>query len=344
MTPRRRSRAGKVPIAAALALALALALVLAFGPGLAGPAGAEDTARRAALRDRLQASLLRLSSDLDGVPGYLMRDLASGESLERNADVVFPVASVIKLPVLLELYRQTEEGSLDLGRRVPIDPKARVEGGGVLEKWSEPYPDLSAAQLAVLMMDFSDNYATNLLIDLVGPDRIGRRLKGWGLKDTLLRRKMMDLDAARAGRENVSTSREMAALLERLQRGQILNADGTRRVLTIMKRNERTPLKRALPAGVESADKEGELDGVRCGVGIVFVPAGKAPGAKDPAVGEAATGNPAAATRPFVLAVMTTYLKDDSKGDAYITAVARAAFDYFSALASSSEYGRRIEP
>ena len=238
---------------AALAAALALPLLLAFGPGLAVPAGAQDAARRAALRERLQATLLRLSTDLDGVPGYLMRDLASGESLERNADVVFPVASVVKLPVLLELYRQAEEGTLDLARPVPIDPKARVEGGGVLEKWSAPYPDLSAAQLAVLMMDFSDNYATNLLIDLVGPDRVGRRLKGWGFKETLLRRKMMDLDAARAGRENVSTPREMAALLERLGRGQFLDADGTGRVIAIMKRNERTPLKRALPAGVESA-------------------------------------------------------------------------------------------
>src|SRR5207249_2243050 len=127
-------RAGMGP--AALAAALALPLLLAFGPGLAVPAGAQDAARRAALRERLQATLLRLSADLDGVPGYLMRDLASGESLERNADVVFPVASVIKLPVLLELYRQAEEGTLDLARRVPVDPKARVEGGGVLEKWS----------------------------------------------------------------------------------------------------------------------------------------------------------------------------------------------------------------
>ncbi|PYS96341.1 MAG: hypothetical protein DMF50_05050 [Acidobacteria bacterium] len=329
---------------AALAAALALPLLLAFGPGLAVPAGAQDMARRAALRERLQATLLRLSTDLDGVPGYLMRDLASGESLERNADIVFPVASVIKLPVLLELYRQAEEGTLDLARPVPIDPKARVEGGGVLEKWSAPYPDLSAAQLAVLMMDFSDNYATNLLIDLVGPDRVGRRLKGWGFKETLLRRKMMDLDAARAGRENVSTPREMAALLERLGRGQILDADGTGRVIAIMKRNERTPLKRALPAGIEAADKEGELDGVRCSVGIVFVPSGRAPASKAPAAGHPASVDPAAATRPFVLAVMTTYLKDDSAGDAYITAVTRAAFDYFSALASSSEYGRRIEP
>jgi beta-lactamase class A len=307
-----------MPPAAALPAAAPAASAAPRADAAPAPRTAADP-KRAELRARLERRLARLSDELDGIAGYVARDLVAGESFERNADAVFPAASVIKLPVFLELLRQAEEGTLDLSRPVPIDPAARVEGGGVLEKWSEPYPALSAWQLAVLMMDFSDNYATNLLIDLVGMERVGRRLRGWGLRETLLRRKMLDLEAARAGRENVSTPREMAALLERLQRGQILDAGGTARALAVMKRNEGTPMRRGLPPGVEAADKNGELEGVRCGAGIVFVPG-----------------------RPFVLAVMTTYLMDDAAGEAYVSEVARAVHDHFAALARSSEHGRAI--
>ena len=164
--------AAQSPAAAAVLIAAALAMgAAAAAAPKTGPA-AEP--KRADLRARMERRLLRLTEDLEGVAGYVLRDLTTGETFERDADVVFPAASVIKLPVFLELLRQAEEGSLDPSSPVPIDPAARVEGGGVLEKWSEPYPSLSAWQLAVLMMDFSDNYATNLLIDRVGMDRVGR--------------------------------------------------------------------------------------------------------------------------------------------------------------------------
>lgn len=302
-------------------LAASLALVALPAAGAAAAAAPTAEPKRADLRARTERGLARLSDDLVGVPGYVIRDLATGETFERNADAVFPVASVIKLPILLELLRQAEEGTIDLSRAVPIDPAARVEGGGVLEKWSEPYPALSAWQLAVLMMDFSDNFATNLLIDLVGMDRVDRRLRSWGLRETRLRRRMLDLEAARSGRENVSTPREMAALLERLHRGRLLGAAGTERALAVMKRNEGTPIKKGLPPGVESADKNGELEGVRCGAGIVLVPG-----------------------RPFILAVMTAYLRDEAEGERYIGAVARTAHDYVATLARSSEHGRRLAP
>lgn len=314
-------------------LLLSAGLVVTARALAAAPAAASADPKRVEMRRKLETTLARLASDLDGASGYVIRDLDSGETFEKDADAVFAAASTIKLTVFLELHKRAEEGAIDLSRPVPIDPAARVEGGGVLEKWGEPYPVLTARQLSVLMMDFSDNYATNLLIDLVGMDNVGRRLKGWGFKDTLLRRKMIDIEAARAGRENVTTPREMVALLERLYRGQLLGAGPTNEVLEVMKRNEGTPIKRGLPPGVGAADKDGELEGLRCDSGIVFMAAGP-PGR--------ARGAPAA--KPFAISVMTAYLKSDEAGDAFISAVTRAACEYFSTIARSSEYGRNMEP
>jgi beta-lactamase class A len=316
------------PLAGAL-LVLAACLCLIGAAETARPAPSPPEPKRAELRRKIEERLARLVSGLQGASGYVIRDLAGGEALEKDAGAVFPAASTIKLPIFLDLLKRSEEGRLDLARPVPIDPKTRVEGGGVLEKWSEPYPVLSADQLAVLMMDFSDNYATNVLIDHVGMDNVQRRLNAWGMKETLLRRRMMDLEAARAGRENVTTPSEMAGLLERLYRGEILNAKDTRRAIEIMKRNEKTPIKRGLPPGVPAADKDGDLDGLRCDSGIVFVAGRSADGAD--------------ASRPFVISVMTAYLQDDSAGEAFIVDVARAACDYFGALARSTEYGRKVD-
>jgi len=284
------------------------AVLLGFG------APAPSSGRRPAdLRRRTEGRLALLASRLKGGSGYLIRDVGTGETFEKDADTVFPAASTIKLPILLDLLKRGEEGTIDLALPLPIDPKARVEGGGVLEAWSEPYPPLSADHLAVLMMDFSDNYATNLLIDRIGIEGIQRRLLEWGMTRTLLRRHMMDFEAARAGRDNVTTPREMATLVERLYRGRILGAAATARALAIMTRNRKTPIKRGLPENVAAADKEGELDGVRCDSGIVFAGSGA-----------------------FVLSVMTARLQEDAAGEAFIGDVTRAAFDYFRVPSSSS--------
>ena len=306
----------------------------AVAPPRAAPRGAASASppsdpKRAEIRMKLESTLDRLASELRGATGYVIRDLDSGETFEKSGDAVFPAASTIKLPIFIELYKRAEEGGIDLERPVPIDPKARVEGGGVLEKWSAPYPVLSARQLSVLMIDFSDNYAANLLTDLVGMESVGRRLRSWGFEDTLLRRRMMDLGAARAGRENVTTPRDMAGLLE--QRGQLLNAENTRAVIDVMKRNEGTPIKRGLPPGAEAADKDGEFEGVRCDAGLVFVKAGASP--------EETGGR----VRPLVIAVMTAYLEDDAAGEAFIGEVTRAACQYARTLQRSSGYGRRMD-
>jgi beta-lactamase class A len=139
------------------------------------------------------------------------------------------------------------------------------------------------------------------------------------LKETKLRRKMIDLAAARRGDENVSTPSEIARLLELLYRGDGLKKESQDALLAILKKAKATPMRRGIPAGINVANKPGTLDGVEVDAGIVYVQG-----------------------RPYVLSVMTTYLTHNAAGEAAITAASQAAFEYFDRLAKSSEYGRSI--
>jgi beta-lactamase class A len=178
-------------------------------------------------------------------------------------------------------------------------------------------PTLSIRDYAVLMVTLSDNTATNVLIDRLGMDRIAKRMQGLGLSGTKLRRHMMDSAAARRGDENVSTPDELARLL-------ILMNEKMPEAIALLKKPKENRLRKGLPDGVASADKSGELEGVRVDAGIVY-----------------------AKNRPYVLSVMTTFLKDEAEGERAIEAMSRAAYEYFSRLGAGGALGRlmgRAEP
>ena len=274
----------------------------------------------AQLRERLAA----VERGLPGVLGAWVKDLSSGRTLELHPDEVFPTASSIKIAVLYELFRQAEEGHQDLDA-LTRPPLPRVGGGGVLQELGD-HVSLSRRDLAVLMMAFSDNEATNLLIDAVGRDAVNRRLSSLGFSATRLRRKMMDLEAARRGDENVSTPAELGRLMETLYRGTGLSPAGAQELMRIARVGKwgsgpglPSPFRAGLPDGVPVADKSGELEGVRCVVAVVDLPG-----------------------RPYVAALMTTYLRRDADGEAAIRELSAAIYDVAERLARATPYGRRI--
>ena len=158
------------------------------------------------------------------------------------------------------------------------------------------------------MVTLSDNTATNVLIDRLGMDAIARRMQGLGLGATKLRRHMMDTAAARRGDENVSSPDDIARLL------QAMPPEG----IELLKKPKDSRLRKGLPPDVATADKPGELDGVRVDAGIVY-----------------------AKNRPFVFCVMTTFLKDEAEGERAIEEIARAAYEYYSRL-GGGPLGRRL--
>jgi len=287
---------------------------------LSSPVGGQQTDPRIAeLRGKLQRNLEKTAAEFDGAIGIAVKDLTSGETFFVSADTVFPQASSIKIPILLELLRQAQTGKVKLEERVELKRAMMAGGDGVLQRFGNGTSALGLRDLATLMIVLSDNTATNILIDRVGTDNVNALLRNAALKETKLQRRMMDAEARRAGRENLSTPREMVTLLELLHKGRVLDAAHTALALDILKHAKDTPLRRGVPREVEVANKSGDLPGVACDSGIVLL-----------------------AGRPYAISVMTTYVRDAEAAERVIAEVSRTVFAYFERLAGSNAYGARI--
>lgn len=304
---------------------LATGLALCFGlfPAITRAQAAPTDERLAGLHAKLAQQLEQVVATFDGVMGIAAKDLTSGETFAVNADTLFPQASSIKIPILIELFRQAQAGpaapGLKLEERVNVTRAQRVAGSGVLQHFSDAASALSLRDLAVLMIVLSDNTATNILIERVGMASVNLMLERNGLTRTRLQRIMLDTEAQRASRENLSTPREMAALLEMLHSGKLLDASHTAAALEILTYRKNTPLRRGLPDSVALANKPGGIGGVRCDSGIVLL-----------------------AGRPYVISVMTTFVKDEEAAERAISDVSRKVYDSFERLARSNVHGARL--
>jgi beta-lactamase class A len=184
-----------------------------------------------------------------------------------SEDEPFPSASVIKLPLVMTLYADAARGFLDLDEVVAVGD--RVDGSGVLRHMRD-VERLSLRDLATLAIIVSDNTATNRLIERVGLDRVGERLREWGCPMTRLARKMYDFDAAKRGDENLMTARETVSLLLRLDRGECEDRSTSDAVLAVLEQcQDRTMLRRYLPYEVKVAHKTGTLDESRNDAAII---------------------------------------------------------------------------
>lgn len=220
-------------------------------------------------------------------PGQLYfaaKDLKTGEVLGYRADDKVQTASVIKLPILVELYAQAKEHRLALADVLAVTDANRVGGSGILQKLQAGL-HITVRDAAVLMITLSDNTATNMLIDKVGIAAVNRRMRAIGLQHTTLYKKVfkpadepVPEDQPKWGL-GVTTPAEMMALLEKLYRKEILDPASCDDIIAIMKQQaDRDQIPRFLVGSewekTEVANKTGALDRVRNDVGIVFTPGG----------------------------------------------------------------------
>jgi beta-lactamase class A len=293
---------------------------------LMGLAGAQTPAplpqeKQQALWQKLETSIGDIDGNLDGAMGVAILDLTDGHKYLLHANDVFAQASSIKICVLAELYRQAQQGKLKLTDLYTVNAGDLVQDSDIMNGLTPGVTKITLRDLATMMVAVSDNSATNVLIDRVGMENVNAWLESLGLKHTRLRRKMMDLKAAAEGRENISTPAEMMALLEALYRGSVLNKEMTSDFFKVLATHKDSWIPRDLPEELKVADKPGSLEGVRNDSGVIFVE-----------------------KRPYVLCVMTTYLRHERDGEEAISKISLAAWRIFDRLARASEYGRVISP
>jgi len=303
--------------------AVIVMLALAVGANGQKPTAPTDDL----LWEKLDARAGEMVERFEGVMGVAIVDLTDGRAILQNADRVFPTASSIKIAILLELYRQEQEarggaqGKAKLDDVYTFDPKDLVEDSQIMAGLTAGVTRVTNRDLAQFMIAVSDNAATNVLIDRVGMQNVNAMLRNFGLTKTMLRRKMMDIAAAKRGDENVSTPQEMARLLETIHKGKALSTELTAGFIKQLKTLKKDSyLSYELPPGVEIADKPGSLDGVRTDSGIIF-----------------------AKNRPFAISVMTAYDRDERAAEHAISEVALEAFRYFQIRGKTTEYGRILE-
>jgi beta-lactamase class A len=276
---------------------------------------------------KLETRVEEIAARLDGVMGVAILDLTDGWILLRNADRVFPAASSIKIAILLELYRQDQEaragakGKAKLDDIYTFDPKDLVEDSRIMAGLTPGVTRVTNRDLAQFTVAVSDNTAANILIDRVGKDNVNTMLRGLELSKTMLRRKMMDIAAARRGDENVATPQEMVRLLEAIYKGKTLDKQSTAAFIKQLSTLKQSYIPRLLPENVQVANKPGELEAVRNDSGIVFAP-----------------------NRPFAISVMTAYDRDEKAAERAISEVGFEAYHYFEMRGKTSDYGRIIPP
>lgn len=275
------------------------------------PAYAQEapSARTPPQLSRLQSRLQELSDAFPGVIGVAVRDLKTGEELSINGDRLFPMASVYKVPIMVEVFRQIEAKKFSLDDRIELGDEHRTLGSGALTLLSNGLKP-TVKDLITLMIVLSDNEATDVLLKKVGAENVTTTMRSMGLNNIRVDRTTFELirdylgfmdetargktyteiiamsrtrritpeKQAEAEREfakvmkDVSSPRDMALLLEKIYKGEAAGKESCRMMMAILGRqmfNQRLP--RYLPESAEMAHKTGTIGSTTNDAGIMFV-------------------------------------------------------------------------
>ena len=270
------------------------------------------------VRVRLEQDLASLAAKLEGVLGLGACNLVTGEEIYWNPERIFPQGSTIKILILIELFRQAEAGEIDLKASYLVRDVDKVGGAGILKELGHESVRLTVRDLAVLMMVLSDNTASNLLIDLVGLERINQTVQDLGFQHTRLTRRFQDYYALHTGLDNTSTPREMVRLLSRLYHHELVDPTTTSGILDLMQRPKPGEIRQLLPEELVIAHKPGGLNGGVSDAGIVYQP-----------------------DSPYVIALMTNFLHDTDQGREVLAQASWLVWRYFEMIQSLTPLGAR---
>jgi beta-lactamase class A len=266
------------------------------------------------LKDQIQTTLDSVEGDF----AVAVRTLDDPtETLLLNEHEMFHAASTMKVPVMVELYRQAHEGRFSLDDSIEVKNEFRsiVNGSPYsLTPEDDSYEELydhigekrSIRTLMRAMITVSSNLATNILIEKVGAERTTQTMREYGADSIQVRRGVEDMNAYRQGLNNETTAHDLLVILERIARGNAVSAEASSEMIDILKDQEYNDMIPArLPDSVDVAHKTGRITGVRHDGGIVVVPDGPS----------------------YVLVLLSKNLRDETAGIATLARLSRLVFE-----------------
>ncbi len=212
-----------------------------------------------------------------GTYAWCAKNLNTGEVLSYRDREVYPSASLIKVPILAELFRRVEEEGLSLDETLLLRKEDQVPGSGVMQDLT-PGTRFLLRDLAMLMITVSDNSATNLLIDFLTVSAVNGLIRRLGLTHTVLERRLQRIPVARE-QINRTSAYDMTRLMELLAQGRVISFDVSRRMIDMLSRCQAPqvlapqipePEYLEQPPRIQVAHKTGSLSQARHDSGIVY--------------------------------------------------------------------------
>lgn len=281
--------------------------------GLGGSSHGPDANARS-----LSERLTPLIDAHKGEVAVMVKHLITGESFAHRADVPMATASLIKFPVMIEAYRQAEAGEIDLDAMVTLQAQDKVPGSGILTDHFSVGACFPLRDAVHLMITYSDNTATNLVLDKIGIESTAKTMESLGFPETKIHSKVYRRDTSKFPERSVkyglgsTTAHDMIGLFEKLHANELVSKDACeamRKHLASCDDREKFP--RFLPPGTKVAFKTGSVDEARTAAGIIETPNG-----------------------PVAVCVLTWHNEDeswgpDNAGNRLCAEVAREVFQHF---------------
>ena len=253
-----------------------------------------------------------------GKVAVAVKHLTTGETYTYRADVPMPTASLIKFPVMIEAYRQAKEDGLDLSSMVVLKEEDKVPGSGILTTHFSPGATFSLRDAIRLMIAFSDNTATNLVLDRIGIPATAQTMEKLGYPNTKIHSKVYKRSTSAFPERSEqfglgsTTANEMIRLFEALDHKELVSEAACNEMIEHLKTCDDTQkFPRYLPSGTPIAFKTGSVNASRTAAGLFPGKGG-----------------------PYVICVMTDENEDQSwgnenEGDKLCAKVAQEVYQHF---------------
>ena len=237
--------------------------------------------------EKLTAEIKNKLDSAKGIYGLVYKDLQTGENIFYNEKENFHAASTMKTPVMIEVFKQAEEGSFSLDDSILVknEFKSIVDSSLYMMDISEDSGEnlyqfiggkKTIRQLVYDMITVSSNLATNILIDLVHAENVMRTMKEIGAENIKVLRGVEDIKAFEKDLNNTTDAFDLMLIFEKIATGEIISKKACSEMINILLNQEfNSRIPALLPSDVKVAHKTGSITGIEHDGGIVILPDGR---------------------------------------------------------------------